>query len=75
MVKAIQIKSKEDAEAINRFATNFWYDTFVHGKHEMIDAKSLLGLYTLINKPDLVFVVPDDVNPKRAFKGLEQFAS
>lgn len=74
MIKPIKIKSVEDANEINHFATQFWYDTYVHGKSEMIDAKSLLGLYSLVNKSDLVFVVPDDADPKRAFKGLEKFA-
>ena len=75
MVKPIKITSVKDAEEINLFATKFWYETWVHGKSEMVDAKSLLGLISLINKPDLLFVVPDDADPKKAFKGLEKFVA
>lgn len=75
MVKAIKLRSVSDVQAINRFATRFAYDTYIHGKHEMLDAKSLLGLMPFINQPDLFYVVPDEVDPVSAFKGLDKFSA
>lgn len=74
MVKGIKMTNIEDAKEINLFATKFSYDTWVHSDSKMVDAKSLLGLISLVNEPNLLFVVPDDIDPKRAFKGLKKFA-
>lgn len=74
MILPIEIKTVKDAKEINDFAAQFNYDTYVHGKTQMIDAKSLLGLCSLVGQPDLHFVVPDHANPKVAFKGVLKFA-
>lgn len=76
MTKSIVINSVKDAEELNNYASKFFYDTYVHvrDKSIMVDAKSLLGLISLVGQKNLLFVVPDDVNPKYAFKGLKKFA-
>lgn len=74
MIKPIIIKNMDDVIEINRVASGSNYETWVHSKDSMVDAKSLLGLSTMINKPNLIYVVPDDVNPKKAFKGILKFA-
>lgn len=75
MIKDIVLNNVADAEALNLYATRFEYDTYVHvrDKATMIDAKSLLGLISLVGQKGLIYVVPDNVNPAHAFKGLKRF--
>lgn len=75
MVMPIKITSMEDVEYINNYAAKFAFPTWVHSRSQMADAKSLLGLVAMINQPDLVYVVPDDVDPKSSFKGLKKLAA
>ena len=73
MVRGIILKSMEDIEQLNTYATNFNFDIYVHGKekNEFIDAKSLLGLMNLVNKKNLKLVLPDNVNHKVVCQGIE----
>lgn len=74
MLKKIQLKSVEDAKKLNQIASQCLFDTWVHSDTKMIDAKSFLGLCSMVNQPNLVYVVPDDINPKRAFNCIQNFA-
>lgn len=59
----IEIKDKAQVEKINRLATEVPYEVWLSTGTLMLDARSLLGLYTLIGKRAKV-VTEDDVNPK-----------
>ncbi len=73
MTCKITIKNMADARALCEYAADCAYDTFVHGTSVMVDAKSLLGLMSLIGNGNLRFVIPDQVSPKNAFRGVERF--
>jgi hypothetical protein len=73
MTSAITINNLQDVQKINEIACSFYYDTWVHGETEMMDAKSFLGLVSLIGKPNLNFVVPDDEEAKSAIKMVKKY--
>lgn len=77
MVHGINLKTMEDIQQLNKYATNFNFDIYVHGKekNEFIDAKSLLGLMNLVNKKNLKLVLPDHVNNKVIYQGIENLLS
>lgn len=68
MVKAIQMKTLEDVKRVNRLATKCNFDVFVDAGSIRVDAKSLLGLVILLNKPNLMLVAEDSVNAKEFAK-------
>ena len=63
MVKEIMIKDKEQVEKINKLATHAPYEVWVSNSTMMLDARSLLGLFSLIGKKAQV-VAEDSVDPK-----------
>lgn len=73
MIFGIKLNTPEDVQQLNRHATRFDFDMFVHGKtkQEFIDAKSLLGLMSLANKDGLKLVVPDHANETYVCKGIK----
>lgn len=73
MLRKIKLKTLEDVKEINAFAMTCPYDTFVHSGNDIVDAKSMLSLFAFMSKPNLMYVVPDDVNPKYAFSGIKKF--
>ena len=44
MTSAITINNLQDVQKINEIACSFYYDTWVHGETEMMDAKSFLEI-------------------------------
>lgn len=73
MLRKIELKTFEDVKKLNAFAMTCPYDTFVHSGNDVVDAKSLMGLFVFMSKNNLMYVVPDDVNPKYAFSGIKKF--
>lgn len=71
MVLPIRMDNQEDMVRVNRTATKYWFDIYIHSKTAMIDAKSLLGLSTLVGRDDLVLVFPDDVDVKKMKKAFK----
>lgn len=65
VIMNINIKSVEDAEKLNREVCKTSENLWVHSKDNlvMIDARSLLGLFSLIGKPCRL-VAEDYANPK-----------
>lgn len=63
MTRTIDIKTKEQVEKINRLASEAPYEVWLSAGDVMLDARSLLSLFTLIGKRTHV-VADDDVNPK-----------
>lgn len=74
MIIKIQLKEKKQAEELNKIATKYTFDIWIHSKDQrMFDAKTLLALYTLPLNEELDLVVEDDVNAKALIKDLEEF--
>ena len=73
MVKSIQLNSKEDVVRLNKVACSKDYNiTISYGTFNSLDAKSLLALFTLIGKPQLLITFPDHCDIKEVFKTLKQ---
>ena len=64
MVYATRLSTAEDAIKLNRLATAQSFNvTVTNGKTLVIDAKSLLALFTMIGK-DVNLVAPDHASPE-----------
>lgn len=74
MVKEINIKSREQIEKINRLACETPYEVWLSSESSMLDARSLLGLFSLVGKKANV-VVEDYVSPKSFSKLVDKMAS
>lgn len=62
MLMNVKINTKEDVERLSRIASEQPFDMGVHTNVVMLDAKSLLALYTLIGQK-VAIVAPDGLNP------------
>ncbi len=62
MVKEIEIKNADQVYQINALATEAPYEVWLATSTVMLDARSLMGLFTLVGQKAKV-VVEDDVNP------------
>lgn len=71
----IRINSCQDAKEITDIASDLGFNTFVSGKTETIDARSLMGLIALIGRSDLKFVAPDHADPYKTFYHIWKFAA
>ncbi|WP_407269939.1 HPr family phosphocarrier protein [Radiobacillus sp. PE A8.2] len=68
-----QLKEKEDVIKLNKIATNYMFDIWVHTEDQMLDAKTLLALYTLPFNQDLRLVIEEGVNSKALLRDMEPF--
>jgi len=68
MTKTIEITSKSQVEKINQLASEAPYEVWLSTDTVMLDARSLMGLFSLVGKKARV-VASDNVNPK-AFRRL-----
>ncbi len=68
MTKTIEITSKSQVEKINQLASESPYEVWLSTDTVMLDARSLMGLFSLVGKKARV-VASDNVNPK-AFRRL-----
>ena len=73
MVKELEIKTPAQVQKINRLASEQPYEVYLTNGTTMLDARSLLGLFTLIGQKALV-VVEDDVDPTRFGKLVQHMA-
>lgn len=62
MTREIDIRSREQAEKISRLACKAPYEVWVSSDTVMLDARSLLGLLSLVGRKANV-VAEDNVNP------------
>ena len=73
MVKSLEIKSKEQVQKINDLACKAPYEVWLSTDTVMLDARSLLGLMSLIGQR--VHVVAEDyVNPRSFGKLVQKMA-
>jgi hypothetical protein len=73
MVKYIDIKSREQVEKISELASEQPYEVWLSNDLVMLDARSLLGLYSLVGK-HVAVVAEDDVNSKAFSKLVDKMA-
>ena len=73
MTKTIDIKSRDQVEKISSLACESPYEVWLSTDTVMLDARSLLGLFSLVGKQARV-VVEDDVNPRSFSKLVEKMA-
>ena len=73
MTKVIDIKTREQAEKINELACKAPYEVWLSTDTVMLDARSLLGILSLVGKRARV-VAEDDVNPHSFSKLVDKMA-
>ncbi|MRH44082.1 hypothetical protein GH741_15675 [Aquibacillus halophilus] len=73
MVIEFQLKDKDDVLKLNKIATSYTFDIWVHSENQMFDAKTLIALYTLPFNQDLKLVIEEGVTPKALLKDMESF--
>lgn len=73
MVKELDIKTPAQVQKINQLAAQQPYEVYLTNGTVMLDARSLLGLFTLIGQKVSV-VAEDDVDPVRFGKLVKHMA-
>ncbi len=73
MVIHFELRNKDDVLKLNRLATSYGFDIWVHDEEKMFDAKTLLALYTLPFNKTLKLVVEDGVESKSLLREMEDF--
>lgn len=63
MILPIKMKNPEDVTRLSNTIAETGIHMAVHCGNVMVDARSILALFTLIGK-DAILVAPDDTNPK-----------
>lgn len=71
MIKNIKLNTVEDIQRLNKVATGEHFDMSVSCGHVMIDAKSLLALFSLIGR-EVSLVAPDDISAKHFQKTVKR---
>ena len=71
MIYPIRLDNKEDVIKLNNFACEEDYNLSVSSGNTMVDAKSLLALFTLIGS-SAILVAPDHLNPKKFIKLIDK---
>ncbi len=73
MIIHFELKNKDEVLKLNKIATSYAFDIWVHSDNQMFDAKTLLALYTLPFNKELKLVVEDGVESKALRKDMEIF--
>ena len=73
MTRNIDIKSDEQVGRINRLACEAPYEVWLSTDTVMLDARSLLGLYSLVGQQVKV-VTEDTVDPKAVSRLVERMS-
>ena len=73
MRKVIDIKTNDEARKINELASQAPYEVWLSTDTVMLDARSLLGILSLVGKRACV-VAEDDVNPRSFSKLVDKMA-
>lgn len=73
MIIHFRLNNSEDVVRLNKIATQYMFDIWVHSEDQMFDAKTLLALYTLPFNEDLKLVVEEGVTSKALLKEMETF--
>ena len=73
MTKVIDIKTKDQAMKISELASEATYEVWLSTDTVMLDARSLLGILSLVGKRASV-VAEDNVNPRSFSKLVDKMA-
>lgn len=73
MNREIDIKSEEQIQRINRLACQAPYEVWLSTPTVMLDARSLLSLYSLVGQRARV-VTEDDLDPKMVDRLVKKMA-
>ena len=65
MVFEIKLESPKDVENLTDAALDYFGDLTVNCGASSFDARSILGLFTLIGKKGITIAAPDNENPKK----------
>ena len=71
MVYPYTIKNKEDLYRLSELATKEDYPIFISTDYGMLDAKSLLALFTILGK-EINIVAPDHANGEKFVRFIER---
>ena len=74
MVYPVHLDSKEKIEKISNLACKEPFDIWISSDMDMLNAKSLLGLYSIIKKR-VYIVAEDNVNPNKFLKVVEKMVA
>ncbi|GGM30426.1 hypothetical protein GCM10011351_15720 [Paraliobacillus quinghaiensis] len=73
MIIPFQFKEKDDVVKLNKIATNYSFDIWIHNDDQMVDAKTILALYTLPFNKELKLVFDNDVNSRLLVEEMRLF--
>ena len=74
MVYPVHLDSKEKIEKISNLACKEPFDIWISSDMDMLNAKSLLGLYSLVGK-DVLVVAEDNANPERFLRVVRKMVA
>ena len=74
MVYPIRFDSSERIKKVSDLASNEPYDIWVSCKNDMVNAKSLLGLFSFVGK-DVLVVAEDNANPDRFLRVVRKMVA
>lgn len=72
MIQPIRFKTKEDLYRFSELASQQDFNIYISTEHGQLDAKSLLALFTILNK-EVNVVASDRADPSAFFAFLEQY--
>jgi hypothetical protein len=71
MVFPVTLTTRDQVTKLNTVASEQDFDIYIHCGNMMIDAKSLLGLLTLIGREGYI-VAPDHIKPDNFVQALKK---
>jgi hypothetical protein len=72
MIQPIRFKTKEDLYRFSELASQQDFNIYISTEYGQLDAKSLLALFTILNK-EVNVVASDRADPNAFFAFLEQY--
>ncbi|MCM3442254.1 HPr family phosphocarrier protein [Metabacillus halosaccharovorans] len=73
MVIHFKLSDKDQVPKLNKIASKYPFDIWIHSEDRKYDATSILSLYTLPFKTELKLVVEEDVNSTALLEDMKAF--
>ena len=74
MVQPLKFETKEDLLRFSEMASNEDYGIYISTRHGMLDARSLLGLFTILGK-EVNVVAPDHSDSNKFVDFLNRYSN
>ena len=74
MVQPLKFETKEDLLRFSEMASNENYGIYISTSHGMLDARSLLGLFTILGK-EVNVVAPDHSDSNKFVDFLNRYSN